>query len=73
MSALEFIELVRAAGAMAAPIFAILFWLERDERKDAQKELREVSNATAVALNELKMMISNLASLFDRTARNKRE
>lgn len=58
---------------MAAPIFAILFWLERDERKDAQKELREVSNATAVALNELKMMISNLASLFDRTARNKRE
>lgn len=73
MGVAEFIEIVRAAGALAAPIFAVLFWLERDERKDAQKELREVSQTTAVALNELKMMISNLASLFDRTARNRRE
>lgn len=54
-----------------APVFAVLFWFERDERKDAQKELKDVAVETAVALKELKMMINNLSSIFDRTNSNR--
>lgn len=73
MTVVEFLEYVRAAGALTAPVFALLYWFERDERKDAQKELKDIAVETAVALNELKMMVSNLSSIFDRDNRGRRE
>lgn len=64
MTLLELLEYVKAAGGLAAPIFAVLFWLERGERQDAQKELRQVSEKSVVAMIELKSLIAQLATIF---------
>jgi hypothetical protein len=68
MTIVELLEYVKAAGGLAAPIFALLFWLERDERKDAQRELREVTHSSVQAMVELKATIAQLTDIFD-TAR----
>ena len=64
MTLTEMLQYVQAAGGLAAPIFAILFWLERGERQDAQKELRQVSEKSIVAMIELKALIGQLAMIF---------
>ena len=55
-----FFEAIRALGVAGGPVFAVLWWLERVERKAAQKEAKEQlvqmmtvasSAATAVAEN----------------------
>jgi hypothetical protein len=56
---------VKDAGGVGAPIFAILFWLERNERQDSQKELREVAENSATAIVELKAMVAQLSAIFD--------
>lgn len=66
MTVIEFLTYVKEAGVLAAPIFAILYWLERDERKDAQKELRDISERSVVAIIELKGMIAQLSIIFER-------
>jgi hypothetical protein len=65
MTLMDFIEYVRAAGGLAAPLFAVLYWLERDERRDAQKELRDVSMSSVQAMGELKAMVSTMSDIFD--------
>ena len=60
----EFMEYVRAGGAVTAPIFALLWWLERDERKDSQKELKDVSERSVVAISEMKGLVTQLVSIF---------
>ena len=64
MTPLDMLEYVKAAGGLAAPIFAVLFYLERSERQDAQRELREVSEKSVVAMIELKSLVSQLAMIF---------
>lgn len=71
MTALEFINFVKEAGSLAAPIFAILYWLERDERKDAQKELRIVTKESVQAMLEVKALVSQLVTIFGSTKSNK--
>jgi hypothetical protein len=65
MTLVELMGYVKDAGGLAAPIFAILFWLERNERQDAQKELREVAENSATAMVELKAMVAQLSAIFD--------
>jgi hypothetical protein len=65
MTLVELMGYVKDAGGLAAPIFAILFWLERNERLDAQKELREVAENSATAMVELKAMVAQLSAIFD--------
>jgi hypothetical protein len=65
MTIIELLEYVTTAGGLAAPIFAILFWLERDERRDAQRELREITENSIVAMTELKAMVGQMAAIFD--------
>ncbi|WP_141688500.1 hypothetical protein [Bradyrhizobium paxllaeri] len=60
----ELMEYIKNAGGLAAPIFAVLYWLERDERKDAQRELREIAEQSAVAMSELKSMVAQLVTIF---------
>lgn len=60
----ELIELIKAGGAVVAPIFAILWWMERDERKDAQAELKQIARDQTVATTSLEKTISQWASLF---------
>jgi hypothetical protein len=69
MTIVEFLAYVKEAGVLIAPVLAVLYWLERDERKDAQKELRDVSEKSITAMIELKAMISQLSVIFG--ARNK--
>lgn len=64
MSLPELMEYVKAGGGILAPIFAILFWLERSERQDAQKELRQVSEKSIIAMVELKSLVAQLATIF---------
>lgn len=60
----EFLELVKAGGGILAPIFAVLFWLERNERQDAQRELKQVSEKSVIAMMEVKALIAQLAIIF---------
>lgn len=65
MTIIELLEYVRTAGGLAAPIFAVLFWLERDEKKDAQKELLDVTRSSIEAMVEMKSLVSQLMILFN--------
>lgn len=60
----ELLELIKAGGAALAPIFAFLWWLERDERKDAQKELKQIAIDQTAAAASLDKTISQWASIF---------
>jgi hypothetical protein len=64
MSLFEFMDYAKTAGGLAAPIFAVLFWLERDERKDAQRELNDVAKQSVTAMIELKNTINQLSTIF---------
>ena len=64
MTLAEFLELVRTAGTPAALLFCTLWWFERDERKDAQKELKSVAEKSTIAMTELKVLISQLYVIF---------
>lgn len=64
MTLVEFLEYVKAGGAPLAIVFAVLFWMERDERKDAQKELRLVAEKSAAAMIEMKSLVAVLTTIF---------
>lgn len=72
MNLIEFINYVQTAGGLAAPIFAILFWLERGERQDAQLELKEISKNSIIAVTEIKALIKELTLLFESPVKKRR-
>ncbi|MCK1670323.1 hypothetical protein [Bradyrhizobium sp. 150] len=71
MTIIEFMTYVKTAGGLAAPIFAVLFWLERAERREAQRELKEVTENSVVALAEFKALINQLTTIFGTQSRKK--
>jgi hypothetical protein len=60
----EILEYVKAGGGILAPVFAILWWLERGERQDSQAELKQVSEKSVVAITELRALIGQLATIL---------
>lgn len=50
--------LKEAVAAGPAVIFATMWWLERLDRKEANKKLETLSERTLVTLTELKGMLS---------------
>ena len=64
MTLLELLEYVKAGGAPLAVVFAILWWLERDERKDAQSELKLLAKDTVITMTKLETGVGQLASIF---------
>jgi hypothetical protein len=64
MSLLELLEYVKAGGAPLAVVFAILWWLERDERKDAQSELKLLAKDTVTTMTKLEAGVGQLANIF---------
>jgi hypothetical protein len=64
MTLLELLEYVKAGGAPLAVVFAILWWLERDERKDAQSELKLLAKDTVTTMTKLEVGVGQLASIF---------
>ena len=64
MTLLELLEYVKAGGAPLAVVFAILWWLERDERKDAQSELKLLAKDTVTTMTKIEVGVGQLASIF---------
>ena len=50
--------LEKLATASPALIFAVMWWLERVDRKQADKNLNSLSERTVVLLTELKWLLS---------------
>ena len=69
MTLLELLEYVKAGGAPLAVVFAILWWLERDERKDAQAELKLLAKDTVTTLTKLESGVGLLAGIFKSNGR----
>lgn len=68
MGLAEIIDLVQKIGAPAAPVFALLWWLERGERIDAQNELKQIAKDSTVAITTVSGRIAEWVSLFNRSA-----
>jgi hypothetical protein len=64
MGLLDLLEYVKAGGAPLAVIFAILWWLERDERRDAQSELKLLAKDTVTTMTKLEAGVGQLATIF---------
>jgi hypothetical protein len=64
MTLLELLEYLKNGGTPLAVIFAILWWLERDERKDAQSELKLLAKDTVTTMTKLEAGVGQLASIF---------
>jgi len=60
----ELLEYAKAGGGVLAPVFAILWWLERDERKDAQSELKLLAKDTVTTMTKLEAGVGQLATIF---------
>lgn len=60
----ELLEYAKAGGGVLAPVFAVLWWMERDERRDAQTELKQVSEKSVAAITEVRALIGHLALIF---------
>lgn len=64
----EFLDIVRALGVAGGPVFAVLWWLERIDRKAAQIEAREslikllnVTNQAATSITEITEIVSEVS------------
>ena len=57
-------QLARDGGAVLAPIFALLWWLERDERKDAQSELKLLTKDTVTTMTKLEAGVGQIVTIF---------
>lgn len=64
MTPADFLDLVRNLGAAGGPIFAILWWLERGERKDAHNELRDIAKDSTTAIAKAESAIGQLITVF---------
>lgn len=60
----QLIEMVRSGGAVLAPVFAYLWWFEREERRTSQKAKDAMSERVIVAMEELKPVIANALEIF---------
>ena len=60
----EFLEYVKAGGAPLAIVFAILWWLERDERRDTQAEQKQQTKDTLTTMAEMKALLHQVVTIF---------
>lgn len=61
----QFFMLLREAGAAAAPIFAMLWWLERTERIDNRKIDEERARRRDEAMGEVRLALAALTAIFN--------
>lgn len=67
MSPAEIFDLIAKYGV--GVIFAALWFLERGERIDAQKELRQIAKDAAIAITVMEKTIAQWAAVFNRPSR----
>lgn len=56
--------MVKSGGAAIAPIFAILYWLERTDRLKAQEKLDHMTERVIVAMTETKSSLQTFSNLL---------
>lgn len=66
----ELLEWAKGLGTAAGPIFAWLWWLERDERKDTQEELKQIAKDAAITITTMEKTISQWAAIFNSSGHN---
>jgi sugar phosphate isomerase/epimerase len=64
MTFVEFLAWVEKIGAAGTPIFAFMWWSERDERRAAQAELKTIAKDNTVALTAIEKTIDRWSSIF---------
>lgn len=57
------IDLTKSLGASAGPIFAVLWWLERQERKELHKDYIALLPQTIKAIGETKTSVDILVDI----------
>lgn len=62
MAPAEVFELIAKYGP--GVIFAILWYLERDERKDSQAELKQLTRDTVTTMTQLNSLVGQLVTIF---------
>jgi type II secretory pathway component PulM len=62
---LELIEMVKAGGAILAPVFLYLWWYEREERRTAQEKNELLSERTVTAMVEFKALLQTVVDIFN--------
>lgn len=61
----EFFDLVKSGGAILAPVFAYLWWYERDERRLHQGKNEELAERTITAMVEFKALLQTVVDIFN--------
>lgn len=61
----ELIEIVKAGGAVVAPIFVYLWWYEREERRLHQGKNEELAERTITAMVEFKQLLQTVVDIFN--------
>lgn len=61
----ELLEWAKGLGTAAGPIFALLWWLERGERKDAQGELKSIAKESTTAIVAIEKTVEKWTSVFN--------
>lgn len=62
---LELIEMVKAGGAVLAPVFLYLWWYEREERRSLQEKNELLSERTVTAMVEFKALLQTVVDVFN--------
>jgi hypothetical protein len=62
---LELIEMVKAGGAVLAPVFLYLWWYEREERRSLQDKNELLSERTVTAMVEFKALLQTVVDIFN--------
>lgn len=61
----ELLELVKSGGAVLAPVFAYLWWYERDERRSCQTKNELLAERTVNAVVEFKSLLQTVVDVFN--------
>lgn len=60
----DFVTLVSSLGSAAGPVFGLLFWLERQERKEMAKAKDAVTERVIIAMLETSNSLNTLKSIL---------
>lgn len=65
MDTLKFVlDLAHTGGAALAPVFIVLWWLERTDRKAAESKNDVMAEKIVIAMTETKAALSSLGMVF---------
>lgn len=72
MTITDILEAIRALGIAGGPVFAVLWWLERTDRKVSQKDtnnfliqLLNVTNQSTISISEVTKAVTGVAADTD--------